>query len=119
MREISVEVDADTVSKAFRTVVKKYQKLARIPGFRVGKVPETVIKSRFAKEVRQEVLDSLVPKEVEVQTQAGTWYLLRIRPYRTLENVIEGAVITFTDILRLRRRRRRYWNPRICAAWRW
>jgi trigger factor len=60
MREIAVEVDADTVSKAFRTVVKKYQKLARIPGFRVGKVPETVIKSRFAKEVRQEVLDSLV-----------------------------------------------------------
>jgi trigger factor len=60
MREISVEVDADTVSKAFRTVVKKYQKLARIPGFRVGKVPETVIKSRFAKEVRQEVLDQLV-----------------------------------------------------------
>ena len=60
MREIAVEVDADTVSKAFRTVVKKYQRLARIPGFRVGKVPETVIKSRFAKEVRQEVLDSLV-----------------------------------------------------------
>ncbi len=60
MREISVEVDADTVSKAFRTVIKKYQKLARIPGFRVGKVPETVIKSRFAKEVRQEVLDELV-----------------------------------------------------------
>ena len=60
MREISVEVDADTVSKAFRKVVKKYQKLARIPGFRVGKVPETVIKSRFGKDVRQEVLDELV-----------------------------------------------------------
>jgi len=60
MREVAVEVDADTVSKAFRTVVKKYQRLARIPGFRVGKVPETVIKNRFAKEVRQEVLDELV-----------------------------------------------------------
>ncbi len=60
MREISVEVDADTVSKAFASVVKKYQKLARIPGFRVGKVPESVIKSRFSKDVRQEVLDSLV-----------------------------------------------------------
>ena len=60
MREISVEVDEDTVSKAFRKVVKKYQRLARIPGFRVGKVPETVIKNRFAKEVRQEVLDDLV-----------------------------------------------------------
>ncbi len=60
MREIAVEADADTVAKAFRRVVKKYQKLARIPGFRVGKVPETVIKSRFNKEVRQEVLDELV-----------------------------------------------------------
>jgi two-component system CheB/CheR fusion protein len=45
----------------------------------------------------QEVLQSLVPKELEVQTNTGEWYLLRIRPYRTLENVIEGAVITFTD----------------------
>ena len=60
MREIAVEVDAETVSKAFKTVVKKYTKLARIPGFRVGKVPEQVIKNRFAKDVRQEVLDSLV-----------------------------------------------------------
>ena len=60
MREIGVEVDAETVSKAFRRVIKKYQKLARIPGFRVGKVPETVIKNRFGKDVRQEVLDELV-----------------------------------------------------------
>ncbi len=46
----------------------------------------------------REVLESLIPKELEVQTNAGNWYLLRIRPYRTLENVIEGAVITFTEI---------------------
>ncbi len=45
----------------------------------------------------QEVLASLIPKEREVQTNTGEWYLLRIRPYRTLENVIEGLVITFTD----------------------
>jgi two-component system, chemotaxis family, CheB/CheR fusion protein len=56
---------------------------------------------RLAADVR-EVLDSLVPKEVEVQTQTGTWYLLRIRPYRTLENVIEGAVITFTEITEIK-----------------
>jgi two-component system CheB/CheR fusion protein len=46
----------------------------------------------------REVLESLVPKELEVQTNNGEWFLLRIRPYRTLENVIEGAVITFTEI---------------------
>jgi two-component system CheB/CheR fusion protein len=51
------------------------------------------------------VLDTLVPNEVEVQTKAGAWYLMRIRPYRTLENVIEGAVITFTEITDLRNAR--------------
>ena len=44
------------------------------------------------------VLDTLIPKDVEVQTRDGKWYALHIQTYRTLENVIEGAVITFTDI---------------------
>ena len=46
----------------------------------------------------QAVLDTLVPKEVEVQTTAGKWYMMRIQPYRTLNNVIEGAVLSFVDI---------------------
>lgn len=46
----------------------------------------------------QTVLDTLTPKELEVQTRAGAWYVMRILPYRTLDNVIEGAVITFVDI---------------------
>jgi two-component system CheB/CheR fusion protein len=44
------------------------------------------------------VLDTLTPKEREVQGRNGRWYLMRMQPYRTLENVIEGAVITFVDI---------------------
>jgi len=50
----------------------------------------------------KEVLDSLTSKDVEVQTKNGAWYLLRIRPYRTLENVIQGAVATFTDITEIK-----------------
>ncbi|SEM36916.1 two-component system, chemotaxis family, CheB/CheR fusion protein [Syntrophus gentianae] len=46
----------------------------------------------------QEVLDSLIPQELEVQARTGSWYTMRIQPYRTLDNVIEGAVITFVDI---------------------
>jgi two-component system, chemotaxis family, CheB/CheR fusion protein len=46
----------------------------------------------------QAVLDTLISKEVEVQTRSGAWYSMRIQPYRTLGNVIEGAVITFVDI---------------------
>jgi trigger factor len=59
-KEIQVEVDADEVSKTYKGVVKRYQKLARIPGFRAGKVPESLVRSKFAKELRQEVLESLV-----------------------------------------------------------
>lgn len=44
------------------------------------------------------VIDTLIPKEREVQVRDGKWYLMRIQPYRTLENVIEGAVITFVDL---------------------
>jgi len=44
------------------------------------------------------VLDTLIPKELDVQTISGKWYTMTISPYRTIENVIEGAVITFFDI---------------------
>ena len=50
----------------------------------------------------QTVLNTLVSKTVEVLTQDGRWYTMRIQPYRTLDNVIEGAVITFTDIMELK-----------------
>jgi trigger factor len=59
-REIEVEVPADEVSKTYRTITKRYQKQARIPGFRAGKVPESLVRSKFAKELRQEVLEALV-----------------------------------------------------------
>ncbi|WP_440948695.1 chemotaxis protein CheB [Methanosarcina sp. T3] len=59
---------------------------------------------RLTEDVR-EVLDNLIPKEIEVQTRDGTWYLMRIRPYRTLENVIKGAVITFIEITELKQTR--------------
>jgi two-component system CheB/CheR fusion protein len=46
----------------------------------------------------QLVLDTLGRKDVQVQTIGGIWFAMHIRPYRTLDNVIEGAVITFTNI---------------------
>ncbi len=44
------------------------------------------------------VLDTLIPREEEVRTKDGQWFLMRIQPYRTIENVIKGAVLTFVDI---------------------
>jgi two-component system CheB/CheR fusion protein len=50
----------------------------------------------------QAVLNTLIPKEVEVQTTDDKWFTMRIQPYRTLDNVIEGAVISFVDITEMK-----------------
>lgn len=46
----------------------------------------------------QTVLDSLIPYEREIHISGDTWMLVRIQPYRTLDNMIDGVVLTFTDI---------------------
>jgi trigger factor len=61
-REVEVEAPAEEVDKAFRSVLKKYQKLARIPGFRPGKVPETVLRNRFGSSLREEVVEAVLPQ---------------------------------------------------------
>jgi two-component system CheB/CheR fusion protein len=49
------------------------------------------------------VLDTLVPKESQVQANDGRWYGMRILPYRTLDNMIDGVVMTFAEITGLKR----------------
>jgi two-component system, chemotaxis family, CheB/CheR fusion protein len=49
-----------------------------------------------------EVLSSLVSKELEVRTKHDRWYSMRILPYRTIENVIDGVVVTFMEITELK-----------------
>jgi trigger factor len=61
-RELVLDIPAEDVSRAFRNTTRNYQKYAKIPGFRAGKVPETVIKRRYAAEIRKEVIDGLLPE---------------------------------------------------------
>ncbi|MCX6696503.1 MAG: PAS domain-containing protein [Methanoregula sp.] len=48
------------------------------------------------------VLDSLIPRETQVKTIGNEWFQVRIIPYRTLENVIDGVVLTFSEITALK-----------------
>ena len=64
-RELELEIPADEVSKAMERVAKKFAKVARVPGFRPGKAPITLIRRRFADDIKGEVLQSLVPERVE------------------------------------------------------
>ncbi len=61
-RELVLDVPAEEVAKAYKSVAGSYRKYAKIPGFRAGKVPETVVRRRYAGEIRKEVIDSLLPE---------------------------------------------------------
>lgn len=75
-REVEVTIPADQVSRAMRTTVRKYQKQARIPGFRAGKVPESLIRARFAEGIRQEVLEAVMPQHFQRAIAEGNHKLV-------------------------------------------
>jgi trigger factor len=64
-RELELEIPAEEVSKATEKVAKDFAKIARVPGFRPGKAPISLIKRRFAEDIKGEVLQKLVPEHVE------------------------------------------------------
>ena len=61
-REISVEIPVEEVNRETEVLIQKYQKHARLPGFRIGHVPASVIKQRFAEDLKSEVVEALVPR---------------------------------------------------------
>ena len=64
-RELELEIPAEDVTKAAEKVAKDFARVARVPGFRPGKAPVSLIKRRFAEDIKGEVLQSLVPERVE------------------------------------------------------
>jgi trigger factor len=67
-REIQVEIPAAEVARETETLIQKYQKLARIPGFRTGHAPASIIKQRFAEGIKSDVVDALVPRYFRKET---------------------------------------------------
>jgi trigger factor len=64
-REIELEIPADNVAKATEKVARDIARVARVPGFRPGKAPVTLIRRRFADDIQGEVVQSLVPEYLE------------------------------------------------------
>ena len=63
-RELDLEIPAEEVSKAMERVAKEFARIANVPGFRKGKAPVSLIRRRFADDIKGEVLQSLVPERV-------------------------------------------------------
>ena len=61
-REIQVEIPVAEVNRETESLIQKYQKLARIPGFRRGHVPASIIRQRFSEDLKSDVVEALVPR---------------------------------------------------------
>lgn len=94
-RTVAVEAPVEDVDQAFKKVVRRYAKLARIPGFRSGKVPETLIRSRFAKDIRQEVLESLVSERFRSALESDSLSPVS-QPQISELQLTEGQPLRFT-----------------------
>jgi len=68
-REISVEIPADEVARETEVIVQKYQKVARLPGFRSGHVPASIIKQRFKEDLKSDVVEALVPRHFRKEAE--------------------------------------------------
>ena len=61
-REILIEIPPDVLAKETASVVTQFQRVARIPGFRKGHVPATLVRQHFKNDIRSELVQTLLPK---------------------------------------------------------
>jgi trigger factor len=61
-RELAIEIPAAEVTRETEALIQKYQKVARLPGFRKGHVPASIIRQRFSEDIKTEVVEALVPR---------------------------------------------------------
>ena len=100
----TIFLDTDLVIKRFtREAVNIFRLAASDIGRPLSDIKSDIISKQDISDDIQAVLDSLIPREKEILTIHNRWYMLRIMPYRTLENVIDGVVMTFTDVTERRK----------------
>ena len=87
-------VPAEEVARKTEAIVQKFQKLARIPGFRKGHVPATVIRQRFSEDIKSEVVEALVPQHFRKETDRQGLYPVS-QPQVTDLHIHDGEPLRF------------------------
>jgi two-component system CheB/CheR fusion protein len=95
-------------------IARLFNLIASDIGRPISDITSKITYDRFYHDAKH-VLDTLDRKEMEVRTKDGLWYVMRVAPYRTVENIIDGVVITFTDITAVKRAEVVQQNARIYA----
>ncbi|HEV8327089.1 MAG TPA: CheR family methyltransferase [Nitrospiraceae bacterium] len=112
----TIFLDNDLRIKRFTTEAKRVSHLIALDvGRPLSDIVSKLSSERLVEEA-QHVLQTLVVKEREVQTTDGSWFYMRILPYRTAKNTIDGLVLTFLDISKMKEAERVVEAARSIAA---
>jgi len=72
-RETEITIPAEEVESATKSVISEIQSKARLPGFRPGKAPASLIRTRFRNEIRQDVIENVLPKAFRAYADKEKW----------------------------------------------
>jgi len=125
-RELVIEVPVEETQRELEAVTAQYARVARIPGFRPGRAPGTLVRRRFREDIRSEVVQALVPKHFDNAVKERHWLVVgqprfeelkfeeaqpltckavfevypefELKPYQGLEVEEEPAVVTDADV---------------------
>lgn len=99
----TIFLDRDLIIKGFTASTKQIMNLISTDvGRPIDHITPKIEFGHISEKVR-EVIDRLQPFETEVKAKNGQSFLMRILPYKTIDNVIDGAVVTFTDVTQSKR----------------
>lgn len=94
-KTVEIEVPSDAIGEEIRRVTGEFGRQARIPGFRTGKVPTHIVRSRFLKEIHEEVLDRLVPRFFREAVNEKSWSPVGSPTLKRVDSLVEGSPLKF------------------------
>lgn len=101
-RKLNIEVSADTISKEFDEAVSVYAGQVALPGFRPGKAPRQLVKSRFHKEITGRLRDHLLPKSYHEALQENQLSVVNILEMDEDIQVKEGEPLSYSVTVDIR-----------------
>lgn len=119
--ELQISIPWNEVETEQQRILRSFRKQAKIPGFRPGKAPESVIRTRFAEEVRREVLEALVPKFFWKEAQAQDFRVVgapniedvKFEESQPLEFLAKFEIVPDFELKEYRRLKVHYKEPEI------
>jgi trigger factor len=95
-KTVEVEIPADLIAAQTRSVVADFSRQANVPGFRPGKVPAAIVRTRFAKEIQEQVMEELLPLTFKEAVADKDLDLVGEPILKHLDTFIEGAPVKYT-----------------------